>query len=269
MEGYLAMRDEYRARQGRAPKWGGSYGGLGAKLMRRRKGVEEMAVIQRLMYDKRWEWRKGDYGGGVHECAWCGGGDGGRGHILFECAHGDLKAARGKWEESVWKHIGKMGKDWRRSVVEDAAGAVFRGRNDMLACGVVSRNWGEGKEWAGKLVDKGKMRVVEEGLKVLFAGARDLLLMRRKDGGAEGNLVQTKITDFFGGVGKRKREKDKGRPEVEAGSKGEEPKRKAEGEGGGGAKELNRVVKERVSGAMGRLKGVAGAGGVYWEFKAG
>ena len=79
MDGYLVARDGYRRKDGKVARWTGSYGGLGAKLMRRRKGIEETAVIQRIMYDKRWTWKKNEWDRCEEKCEWCGTIGGGRG----------------------------------------------------------------------------------------------------------------------------------------------------------------------------------------------
>lgn len=279
MENYLVTRDEYRVKRGRRPKWGGSYGGLGLRLMRRRKGIEETAVIQRVMYDKRWSWKKGDWGVEGVCCDWCSLANVGRGHMLFECGAAEVVAKRGEWEEGVWKHVGKMNKDWRKEIVEDVAGDVFRGHNDMLACGVVEKNWGIGRRWSGKLIDKGKMRVVENGLKVIFGGARDLLLMRKK-GPIEAPLRQTRITEFFRIDKKRKGREGETLPGIRAipggGGGNDGPRRReekgTEGKGVSGGNEKKgkgESSEERVKRAMGRLVPRQGDGGIYWEFKAG
>ena len=174
MEEYLVTRDGYRKKEGKMAIWEGSYGGMGVRLMRRRKGIEESAVIQRIMYDKRWTWKRNEWNKEDEPCEWCGTCSGSRGHVLFKCRHTEVSGKRSEWEEKVWTYVGKMNKDWRKDVVEDVAMDVFRGQNEMLACGVIGKSWGLGRKWALRLVDKAKMRVVEEGLKLVLGGGQGM-----------------------------------------------------------------------------------------------
>jgi hypothetical protein len=270
LEEYLKGRDEGRLAGGRRAKWEGLSFRRGAALMRRRKGVEETAIVMRILYDKRWDWNKGKWAG-RGECCHCSDPDGSRKHILFECENPKVVELRGKWRNEVKARTEKMGvKDWRGLLSKEIEACCYGGEaGEMLCCGAVSEEWARSLSHANRLVRDGEMRVVEKVLKEVFLGARGMLALRPQ----RGNLVvegpvfpvlrQKRITDFFG-------------KETVKRARLCETVAVRESEGDVGSKANDIKAPQRVKRSRGeegdpgkRLRSCVEGNKVYWEFKAG
>jgi hypothetical protein len=270
LELYLKERDEGRVLEGRAEKWKGLSFRKGAALMRRRKGVEETAIVVRILYDKRWLWNKNKWSGeGV--CCHCGGHDGTRRHILFDCGDPKVVERRGVWRKEVGDAANKMGvKDWRGLLSKEIEACCYGGEaGEMLCCGAVSEEWARSLSHANRLVRDGEMRTVEKVLKEVFLGARGILALRPHGGpakaaGAGGNVLrQKRITEFFGkGLAK------KARLHEVAIETGPERESKAMGVVDAGSASRKRGRDEEKDPGK-RLRSCVEGNKVYWEFKAG